>query len=200
MKRHLFTVASALSLLLFAATLGLWASSLRREMFCEHTSFSPYRAHWYWLNWQVWSEDGFLRWASTGVETNTARFESTWAERPGQWEWKIEPRGARGLEMGFPENLWPRWDIVPAYAPGRADVIRSRYIGIILPYWVVLAVALPLPVFWTIRHRRRVRRRELLLCRFCGYNLTGNTSGMCPECGAACKAASPAGASPAAGD
>ena len=37
-------------------------------------------------------------------------------------------------------------------------------------------------------------------CVRCGHSLTGNVSGICPECGAACKAASPAGASPAAGD
>jgi len=25
------------------------------------------------------------------------------------------------------------------------------------------------------------------LCWTCGYNLTGNTSGFCPECGTSCK-------------
>jgi hypothetical protein len=43
-------------------------------------------------------------------------------------------------------------------------------------------------------------RRQLGECLECGYDLTGNTSCICPECGAACKAASPAGVSPAAGD
>lgn len=38
------------------------------------------------------------------------------------------------------------------------------------------------------------RRRRRGLCLTCGYNLTGNVSGVCPECGAA--AGSPAGASP----
>jgi len=30
---------------------------------------------------------------------------------------------------------------------------------------------------------RRHRRRKKGLCLHCGYNLTGNTSGVCPECG-----------------
>ncbi len=30
---------------------------------------------------------------------------------------------------------------------------------------------------------RRWRRRKRNLCVLCGYNLTGNTSGVCPECG-----------------
>ncbi len=32
---------------------------------------------------------------------------------------------------------------------------------------------------------RRWRRRKRNLCVHCGYNLTGNTSGVCPECGTA---------------
>lgn len=39
-----------------------------------------------------------------------------------------------------------------------------------------------------------------LRCRTCGYNLKGNISRICPECGAACKAADPAGESRATGD
>ena len=31
---------------------------------------------------------------------------------------------------------------------------------------------------------RRIRRRKRGLCPWCGYDLTGNTSGVCPECAA----------------
>lgn len=35
-------------------------------------------------------------------------------------------------------------------------------------------------------HRRKLKHlRERGLCVRCGYNLTGNTTGTCPECGAA---------------
>jgi len=34
---------------------------------------------------------------------------------------------------------------------------------------------------------RRFRRRRRGLCVGCGYNLTSNTSGTCPECGTPCK-------------
>ena len=37
----------------------------------------------------------------------------------------------------------------------------------------------------------RRRRRRGRLCRHCGYNLRGNVSGACPECGAACTGDSP---------
>jgi predicted amidophosphoribosyltransferase len=51
---------------------------------------------------------------------------------------------------------------------------------------VLSAAALP-PILWLALRARRasiLRRHHLLgLCRRCGYNLTGNTSGRCRECG-----------------
>jgi len=53
---------------------------------------------------------------------------------------------------------------------------------------IALAAAI-LPCFWTIlRVRSRIRRQIALnrgLCRACGYDLTANASGVCPECGTA---------------
>jgi hypothetical protein len=70
-----------------------------------------------------------------------------------------------------------------------------------LPLLFAAALAAALPAIWTVTTIRRLRRRrQHECCLACGYNLTGNTSGVCPECGAACKAANPAGVSPAAGD
>jgi hypothetical protein len=38
--------------------------------------------------------------------------------------------------------------------------------------------------WWFSRRRNRERRSSLhALCASCGYNLTGNVSGICPECG-----------------
>lgn len=46
-----------------------------------------------------------------------------------------------------------------------------------IPVWVALLVS---------RRRRRLRARMTQgLCVYCGYNLTGNVSGVCPECGSA---------------
>jgi len=183
-KRRLFTFAAAGSLLLCTAVLILWPVSLGRESFCEHTAFSSYGKDWYWVNWQIWSEDGFLRWASTWVEVNTPNFDSTWDEQPGQWTLKSQLLGTSGPQMGFPANLRPQWDTATGvFGPTRPDVIRSRYVGIIIPYWCLLAVSLPLPVVWIFRHRRQTHRRKRSLCLTCGYDLTGNVSGTCPECG-----------------
>jgi hypothetical protein len=56
-------------------------------------------------------------------------------------------------------------------------------------YDVGFPVWTPLPLFmacllWHYRNRlRRFLRRRRNACVTCGYSLTGNTSGVCPECG-----------------
>lgn len=72
--------------------------------------------------------------------------------------------------ISVPVVWWPRH--VP-YGP--------RMESWIIPLWLPLALlALPTAyLFW------RDRRHPPGHCQGCGYNLTGNESGVCPECGAA---------------
>lgn len=93
----------------------------------------------------------------------------------------------------------------PMYTPGGAvdrdkdvwsglyfEVWRARrglqttwYVWI--PCYALVLVAGTLPACWIMsnaRSRRRLAlRREQGLCLHCGYDLTGNVSGICPECG-----------------
>ena len=51
---------------------------------------------------------------------------------------------------------------------------------VLVPYWVlILLTALPTAFIWW-RDRRRIPPH---CCQGCGYDLTGNVSGVCPECG-----------------
>ena len=59
---------------------------------------------------------------------------------------------------------------------------QSRYIAVPL-YAVFLAVAIPTLLVW-----RFVPKFPRGHCQRCGYNLTGNVSGTCPECGRALEA------------
>ena len=53
-----------------------------------------------------------------------------------------------------------------------------------IPLWLPLALFSATPTVALIRGPlRRYRRRKRGLCLKCGYNLTGNVSGRCPECG-----------------
>ncbi len=51
---------------------------------------------------------------------------------------------------------------------------------VIVPSWLLLPPALVATAFLWWRDRRRIPPGH---CRRCGYDLTGNVSGVCPECG-----------------
>jgi hypothetical protein len=55
--------------------------------------------------------------------------------------------------------------------------------GVDVPHPAVVALFLATPLLFIISHIRQRGRRMPGNCHTCGYNLTGNTSGVCPECG-----------------
>ncbi|GMU20715.1 MAG: hypothetical protein AMXMBFR13_08110 [Phycisphaerae bacterium] len=63
-----------------------------------------------------------------------------------------------------------------------ADVVNLRYY--VLPLWIPVVGLGVAVVFLMARARRQhYRRKRSGLCQNCGYDLAGNTSGVCPECG-----------------
>jgi len=56
-----------------------------------------------------------------------------------------------------------------------------------IEYWFIAICSAIYPIVFFIRsyRRRRVRREVLQPCTQCGYDLQGNQSGVCPECGRA---------------
>ena len=66
--------------------------------------------------------------------------------------------------------------------------IWTRRVLVQLPMWFPTVLFAAYPIFAFIRGPlRRWRRRRKGLCITCGYDLTGNVSGVCPECGAEIK-------------
>jgi hypothetical protein len=67
-----------------------------------------------------------------------------------------------------------RLSLPPVWRPSIVDGV------VVMPLWICFTiVATPTAwLFW--RDRRRIPPGH---CRECGYNLTGNVSGVCPECG-----------------
>jgi predicted Zn-ribbon and HTH transcriptional regulator len=73
-----------------------------------------------------------------------------------KWDWRFRRSGTKGSGQGY-------------------------YWGIAVPLWApFLIFAVPTGILWW-RDRRRIPPGH---CQSCGYNLTGNVSGVCPECGA----------------
>jgi predicted RNA-binding Zn-ribbon protein involved in translation (DUF1610 family) len=72
-----------------------------------------------------------------------------------------------------PEN-WCHWPRI-----NRTRVEPAHGTVVVLPLWIVfLVIAIPTAFLW--HHDRRPPKGH---CQRCGYDLTGNESGTCPECG-----------------
>ena len=186
-RRWFFNLAAAISCMIFVAALPLWICSLRWEMFLEHVIMPRVGANWHWRDWQLWSQAGGAHFFCESYLLNDPHFADSIMEKPNHWYRTVQPLGTSGPQMRFPQNLRPFWDFGPM-SPGWGGptVISTYNVNVFVPYWCVLAVSAPLPALWLIWTRRRRRgKNNRMLCTHCGYNLTGNTSGVCPECGTA---------------
>ena len=67
------------------------------------------------------------------------------------------------------------------------DRSNGMFFEFYLNFWFLLVISGALPLVWSVRAVRRRRRNARApsgpVCYDCGYNLTGNVSGVCPECG-----------------
>src|SRR5690349_8975644 len=71
--------------------------------------------------------------------------------------------------------LWLSHSLLPAWR-GKALVLGACLVALVVGLVAALFVL-------RARERERGRIYSKKWCRHCGYNLKGNESGMCPECG-----------------
>ena len=69
---------------------------------------------------------------------------------------------------------------LPRVTQGSLPEPGSVWTSVWVPLWMpLIVIVLPTALLWW-RDRRRIPPGH---CQTCGYNLTGNVSGVCPECG-----------------
>ena len=160
MKRRLFTLLSALSLLLFVAVVVLWV-----------------RSHWT-LDYFSQSDGRTLR-AFVSERGGFGYNELTVPQ--GTWEWRYGRAAAQTDRV--PETRLQRWLGVGWQddpVTFRGAIYRDR--GWWVAYRTLATLLAVLPTIWLVRWGRGRRRRSGMECAHCGYDLRA-TPGRCPECG-----------------
>lgn len=179
--RHLLNALTALSLVLLAAVLATGVRSLGRHESVQWRSLPDATGH---------ERCGYVGWCggNLGGEWTWTPVAPGNALPPGtSWYWQSGSAPWDAGLMGWPHLgfawTWSTYDGTPSL--GFADRWTAR--GIYAPhwFWAILFGLLPGVRGLTLIPRRRRRRRLLAgLCARCAYDLRGNTSGVCPECGA----------------
>ena len=62
------------------------------------------------------------------------------------------------------------------------DLFGQEMLTLVAPVWFLTLILAMLPTIWFLRWRKR-RNLPDITCPSCGYDLTGNETGKCPECG-----------------
>jgi hypothetical protein len=196
MSRYLFMFLSALSLLLCLAAIVLWVQSY----FISDLWFRDYD-HWTQLSGMThWDRTSRVVVASRGIiEVFIENFSWDYEDMPPDHPEGISMGHQRQVPDDISKPLLPnavvnrmgfyyqsvhrsKKRLPELTSDGIAYNVRAnRVIG--MPLWFVCGVTGIGPLVWAIAWRRQRRRRTLDACAHCGYALTGNLSGRCPECG-----------------
>jgi hypothetical protein len=201
MRRRLFAVASAISLLLCLATVGLWVRSYyvfenwtltagRRYILQSCLGELSFSVQQQIVAWVDGLPDNYEVFAPYAARTGHPEpFAASWHlshQRDLEQMW-VYPRTRAGFCCGKqPESF--NTEVLERDAPSGFPtcifkVPVSRFL--VVPYWFLFAVTAPLPIIKAGRWGVGAWRRRSLrgFCPHCSYSLTGNTSGVCPECG-----------------
>src|SRR5262245_9008513 len=162
MRRRLFTLLSAMSLLLCAAAVGLWVRSYwvsdllsRCSVNSRHVSVSTL----------IWSQPG-------SVVLERSSFDGSEAEQG--WRWTTD---SDEIPSGRPN--WVTSETLFNDDGG----VSVQSIAVCIPLWLPTFVFAICPSSWLMRERRRrAVLRAVGCCKKCGYDLRA-TPERCPECG-----------------
>lgn len=126
----------------------------------------------------------FVQWVASffwmwGYVEPRGQVSVQWSIQPGILSYLEFPRIAAEASWFLAptettQTTWkPIWQTFTAGPPPRRPVIA-------IPFWIpFLLVAIPTAILWWLDPRRILPGH----CKGCGYDLTGNISGVCSECG-----------------
>ncbi|MGH7179663.1 MAG: hypothetical protein ACREJC_19970 [Tepidisphaeraceae bacterium] len=188
MRRPLFTIAAAMSLLLCLATAVLWIRSYWAWDEIGHLTATGAGNPRVMSTFRMNSAGGVLHvsiWKAFSGPKQRLKFRLT-PENYAEWGWESVSAGrtTSTQSKGILERAGFSWRF--ADAPSGDGEHRDFEWVASSPYWAVaLVLALPwyfAPIYW--KRRRRARRKVVGQCQRCGYDLRASPQ-RCPECGTA---------------
>ena len=156
LRRYIFNTLTVLSLLLLLGTVGLWVDSGSNRIFITYRSALQYEP-----SFVINSQNGRVY-----LSPNDHRFISSVVQQEG-WEISRGPATSSGMFSEMLIHLGPNWD---------------GNLSLYLSHWFLVLLFAILPTIWFIKWHER-RKLGDNICSHCGYDLTGNESGKCSECG-----------------
>lgn len=168
-RRWVFNIFAAASLMAFVAVAVLWV----RSWWCSDT-------------WHYSADRGRIDFISCGAGTITV---VGWLES-GDQPRRLEAPERPGLTMATSEMLdpytvngkAPKWTVWDSGGEMGTDGDACREVMVAIPHWVPGSLAAVCPSLWIVKAQRVRRRRREGHCPKCGYDLRA-TPDRCPECG-----------------
>jgi hypothetical protein len=194
MCRRILNIATALSLALLVATAALWVRSFfvtehlayagmgraagdwamvvrssQGAIYFDRRSYWDYQRGWTWGRRRISGPNDALRYAY---------------QTPSWSRTLLGIRAFGGTAYTWPGHLYPNVRPLPPLKDPRWW--KDRYTALCIPFWALAAIFSAAPLCHGFRaYHQRTKRNRAGRCLKCGYNLTGNVSGVCPECGLA---------------
>ena len=168
MPRWTFHITSALSLLLLLAVVGLWVDSY------SYTSLVNLRTEsgdLYRLTNSSGISGGVHRLGTFGRGSSRVRSSVGWFANRFHDAGIFNPDEYTSYFLGFAVI----WETSPMSN-------RDPLYIVMLPHWFLTLIFAILPTFWIFKWNKR-RKLNPNACPACGYDLTGNETGECSECG-----------------
>ena len=192
--RLLFAVASALSLLAFAAVVSLWVRShWRHDFSSDSVETQVDRGTSTLKSTYVESSAGGIAMGRRAESYNSRGIGSVmlWGD-PGTQRYSRPPRGYPALPTWAfrrsPPSRPPWWTHLGFHYLREVGLdswwLMKNNWAVVVPYWSLAGLTFALPAawgLWSLKRRRAARVRDGL-CARCGYDLRG-TPDRCPECG-----------------
>jgi len=174
-RRRIFNLVSLVSLLLCVATVVLWVRSYR------------VLERWVWAG-AASNSDTYRRGISLSrgiVAMSSYRLR---ANQSGSRVvvvtagWPVGRSISRPIEFAGPRYLGFGW-----HHERRNRLQNFDWWTGYVPVWALFVLTAALPCAWTRGYLKCLRSARDCdgVCRICSYDLTGNVSGVCPECGVA---------------